>query len=126
MASAAMLANLYFLDLMVKTGKKPSELIDYLYKKVGPHYYNRVDIVFPEAERASIIARVRDNPPDAIDGVKVSNLDKTDGYRFNLADNSWLLVRFSGTEPLLRIYAETSSPERVTHFLETGKKLAGV
>ena len=117
------LANLYFLDLMVKTGKKPSELIDYLYKKVGPHYYNRVDIRFPESERSNIIARVRDNPPESIDGVKVSDVDKTDGYRFNLADNSWLLIRFSGTEPLLRIYAETSSPERVAHFLETGKKI---
>ncbi|HTY82156.1 MAG TPA: phosphoglucomutase/phosphomannomutase family protein [Dehalococcoidales bacterium] len=120
------LANLFFLDLVVRTGKKPSELIDYLYKKVGPHYYNRIDITFPEAERANIIARVRDNPPSAIDGVKVANLDKTDGYRFNLADNSWLLIRFSGTEPLLRIYTETSSPERVARFLDAGKKMAGV
>jgi phosphomannomutase len=120
------LANLYFLDLMVRTGKKPSELIDYLYKKVGPHYYQRLDIRFPEAQREAIIARVRDNPPAAIDNIKVSNIDTTDGYRFNLADNSWLLIRFSGTEPLLRIYAETASPERVARFLELGKEMAGV
>jgi phosphomannomutase len=120
------LANLYFLDLMVKTGKKPSELIEYLYKKVGPHYYQRDDIRFPEVERAVIVERVRDKPPATIDSVKVLDIDTTDGYRFNLADNSWLLIRFSGTEPLLRIYAETSSPERVTRFLEIGKKMAGV
>ncbi|MGD0794354.1 MAG: phosphoglucomutase/phosphomannomutase family protein [Dehalococcoidales bacterium] len=120
------LANLYFLDLMVKTGKKPSELIEYLYKKVGPHYYQRDDIRFPEAERAAIVERVRDKPPATIDNVKVLNIDTTDGYRFNLADNSWLLIRFSGTEPLLRIYAETDSPERVARFLEIGKKMAGV
>jgi phosphomannomutase len=120
------LANLYFLDFMVRTGKKPSELLDYLYQKVGPHYYQRVDIRFPEAERAAIIARVRDNPPAAIENVRVSNIDTTDGYRFNLADNSWLLIRFSGTEPLLRIYAETDSTERLARFLEAGKKLAGV
>src|SRR4030042_1430089 len=76
------LANLYFLDLMVKTGKSPSELIDYLYSRVGPHHYRRVDIKFPEAERQTIIGRVLDNPPGTIDGVKVVKLDTRDGYRF--------------------------------------------
>jgi len=120
------LANLYFLDLMVRTGLSPSGLIDYLYKKVGPHYYQRVDIRFPEAERKAIIDRVKNNPPATIDNIKVLKLDTTDGYRFNLADNTWLLIRFSGTEPLLRIYAETDSPERVTRLLEIGKQMAGV
>ena len=120
------LANLYFLDLMVKTGKKPSELIEYLYSKVGPHYYQRADIKFPETERQSIISRVRDNPPEAIDNVPVANADTLDGFRFFLADNSWLLIRFSGTEPLLRIYTETDSPERAERLLGMGKELAGV
>jgi phosphomannomutase len=120
------LANLYFLDLMVRTGKSPSQLIDYLYKKVGPHYYQRVDIRFPEAERKAIIDRVRNYPGKTIDNVKILKLDTTDGYRFNLADNTWLLIRFSGTEPLLRIYTETDSPERVKRLLETGKKMAGI
>jgi alpha-D-glucose phosphate-specific phosphoglucomutase len=120
------LANLYFLDFMVKTGKNPSELLDYLYSRVGPHHYHRVDIKFPETERQAIIGRVRDNPHPTIDGVKVVKLDTTDGYRFILTDNTWLLIRFSGTEPLLRIYAETDSPERALHLLEIGKKIAGV
>ncbi|MHB8105605.1 MAG: phosphoglucomutase/phosphomannomutase family protein [Dehalococcoidales bacterium] len=120
------LANLYFLDFIVKTGKNPSELLEYLYSKVGPHHYRRVDIKFPEAERQNIIGRLRDNPPPTIDGVKVEKLDTTDGYRFILADNTWLLIRFSGTEPLLRIYAETDSPERALRLLEIGKKIAGV
>ncbi len=120
------LANLYFLDLMERLGKSPSGLIDYLYGKVGPHYYERVDIRFPEAERQAIVDRVRDYPSDVIDNVKILNVDTTDGFRFNLADNTWLLIRFSGTEPLLRIYTETDSPERVERMLETGKKMAGV
>jgi len=119
------LAGLYFLDLMIKTGKTPSELIDYLYSKVGPHYYQRMDIKFPEGERQAIISRIRDNFPESIAGVKVVNLDTTDGFRFILADTTWLLIRFSGTEPLLRIYAESSSPARVEKLLEVGKKLAG-
>jgi alpha-D-glucose phosphate-specific phosphoglucomutase len=120
------LANLYFLDLMVKTGKSPSELIAYLYSKVGTHHYRRVDVHFPEARRQAIIGRVRDNPPQTVDGSKVLKVDTTDGFRFNLADNSWLLIRFSGTEPLLRIYAETDSVPRAEKMLELGKKLAGV
>jgi phosphomannomutase len=120
------LANLYFLDLMVRTGKNPSELIDYLYSKVGPHHYRRVDIKFPEAERQAIINRVREKPPASIDNVDVVKVDTTDGFRFLLADNSWLLIRFSGTEPLLRIYTETDSPERVERLLKIGREIAGV
>ena len=120
------LANLYFLDLMIKTGKTPSELIDYLYSKVGPHYYQRVDIEFPEGERQTIIDRLQHNPPEAIEGVKVVKTDTADGFRFTLADNTWLLIRFSGTEPVLRIYAETDSQARVERLLEFGKELAGV
>jgi alpha-D-glucose phosphate-specific phosphoglucomutase len=119
------LASLYFLDLMVRTGKSPSELLSYLYSKVGPHYYKRVDIKFPEQKRQSIIDRVR-KPIETIDGVKVTKLDTTDGYRFILADNTWLLIRFSGTEPLLRIYNETDSPERAERILKIGREMAGV
>ena len=120
------LSGLYFLDLMVKTGKTPSELIDYLYSKVGPHHYHRVDIEFPEGEREAIISRVKDNPPKRIDGVDVIKFDTADGFRFVLADTTWLLIRFSGTEPLLRIYTETNSPERVKRLLDFGNNMAGV
>ncbi|MDD5127774.1 MAG: phosphoglucomutase/phosphomannomutase family protein [Dehalococcoidales bacterium] len=120
------LANLYFLDLMVKTGKTPSQLLDYLYRKVGPHYYERVDVTFPEADRQAIISRVRDNAPQVIGGVKVVRLDTGDGFRFILADNSWLLIRFSGTEPVLRVYSETGSTARARRMLDFGRKLAGV
>ena len=120
------LAGLYFLDLMLKTGKSPSELIDYLFSRVGPHHYRRVDIKFDAKERQAIMGRVWKDAPESIDDVKVTKLDTTDGFRFILADNSWLLIRFSGTEPLLRIYAETDSPERALHLLDIGKKIAGV
>jgi len=120
------LAGLYFLDLMLKTGKTPSQLIDYLYSKVGPHYYQRQDFTFPENERPAIAKRITNNSPQSIDGVKVAKSDTTDGFRFILADTTWLLIRFSGTEPLLRIYAESNSPARVDRLLELGRELAGV
>jgi len=120
------LANLYFLDLMVKTGKKPSELIDYLYSKVGPHHYRRVDIKFDEKRRKAIIERVQNYKPESIDNVRVVRIDTTDGFRFVLEDNTWLLIRFSGTEPLLRVYTETDSIERVDRLLKMGREIAGV
>ena len=120
------LSSLYFLSLMVKTGKNPSDLIDYLYSKVGPHHFDRVDVEFPEEERQTIIARLKETRPESIDGVKVVKLDTSDGFRFILADTTWLLIRFSGTEPLLRIYTESNTPARVEKLLNLGKELAGV
>ncbi len=120
------LAGLYFLDMMIKTGKTPSELLAYLYSKVGPHYYHRVDVKFSEGERQAIIGLIRDNSPSSIAGLKVVRVDTADGFRFVLADNSWLLIRFSGTEPLLRIYAEGNSPAQTGELLGAGKGLAGV
>jgi len=120
------LAGLYFLDMMIKTGKTPSQLLDYLYAKVGPHYYQRIDVKFAESERQVIIKRIRDNTPQSINGVKVVKADTTDGFRFILADTTWLLIRFSGTEPVLRIYAESNSQSRVEKLLGFGRELAGV
>jgi phosphomannomutase len=120
------LAGLYFLDLMIKQKMKPSQLVAHLYNKVGPHYYHRIDLDYPAKDRDAIISRVKNSNPEQIDNVPVVKIDTLDGYRFRLADTSWLLIRFSGTEPVLRIYAETSSLERVQRLLAEGKKLTGV
>jgi alpha-D-glucose phosphate-specific phosphoglucomutase len=117
------LAGLYFLDLMLKTGKSPSQLINYLHSKVGPHYYQRVDIKLGDTEEAISASHLRDLSPGAIDGIKVVSSDSKDGLRLILADNSWLLIRFSQTEPLLRLYAESSTPERVDRLLKAAQEL---
>ena len=100
------LAGLYFLDLMVKTGKKPTELIDVLYSKVGPHYYDRIDRSF-SGDRKDREAKILDAKPETIGGLKVMRLDTTDGFKFVLEDGGWMLIRFSGTEPIMRVYTET-------------------
>lgn len=120
------LAGLYFLDFMIKTGKTPSELLKYLYSKVGEHHFKRVDIEFSENERQAITERLRDNAPQTIKGVKVIRVDTFDGFRFTLADGTWLLIRFSGTEPILRIYAESDSKVRIEKLIEFARKLAGI
>ena len=120
------LAALYFIDFTARTGKTPSRLLKELYSKVGEHYYNRNDVKFDERERGKIINRVREYMPEEIDGVKLLTRDTSDGFRFLLSDGSWLLIRFSGTEPLLRIYAESNSNSRVAQLLELGKTVTGI
>ena len=120
------LASLYFLDYLSKTGKRPSQLIEDLYDKVGPHYFDRVDVTFPSEQRLSITDRVKATPHQEVAGVRVARYETSDGFRFVLQDTSWLLVRFSGTEPLLRIYAEASSPQRVEELIHAGRGMAGL
>ena len=117
------LSGLFILDMMVRTGKRPSELLDYLYEKVGPHYYDRLDITLSTEQRDSIAGRIADVRPDTIGGVRVASQDSIDGYRFILEDGSWVAVRFSGTEPLLRIYAEGENADRVDILLSEARGL---
>jgi phosphomannomutase len=120
------LAGIYLLDLMVSLGKKPSELVEYLYSRVGPHYYHRLDVEIPQEQHQKVIDRIAHHTPAHLVGTPVARLDTQDGFRFILDDGSWLLIRFSGTEPLARIYAESHSPEQVEKLLEAGRKLAGL
>lgn len=122
----AILAGLYFLDFIVQTGKTPSQLLEYLYSKVGPHYYDRRDFRISVAKRQTILHRLSTSSPDAIAGTRVTSADTTDGFRFFLSDDSWLLIRFSGTEPLVRVYSEAGSLERAEALLDEGKKLIGL
>ena len=120
------LSGLFILDYMAQTGKRPSELLADLYAKVGVHEYDRVDVTIRPEERATIEAHVRDNQPTTVAGLRVESRDQVDGYRFHLEGGWWLLIRFSGTEPLIRIYAEMPSSELVQRALADGQQIAGV
>lgn len=118
------LANLYFLDMQVRTGKTPSQLIDWLFSKVGPHYYDRIDSRIDPQQREAIKAKLNTAQPATIGGLKVTGKDMTDGYKFGLEDGGWLLIRMSGTEPLMRVYCETTKESLVEPVLQDGVKLA--
>jgi alpha-D-glucose phosphate-specific phosphoglucomutase len=120
------LAGLYLLDLMIKLRKSPSQLLGYLYSLVGPHYYDRVDLPIPAGQLESAIARVKESRPERIAGLKVTDVDTLDGFRYVLEDGGWLLIRFSGTEPLIRIYTETTDSQRVQPILVDGRKIVGL
>jgi len=121
----AIVAGLYVLDLMVRLDRPMSGVLDYLREKLGDWHYLRVDVRYPAADRAAIAERVAAAQPAALDGSPVTSIGTRDGYKFYAADGSWLLIRFSGTEPLLRIYTETTSLDRVQRLLKQGRELAG-
>lgn len=119
------LAGLYILDMMVRLGQKPSELINTLFSKVGAHYYDRIDKPFT-GDRNSREQSILNNKPDRIGGFKVTSLDTTDGFKFNLEDGGWMLIRFSGTEPIMRVYCETTHQDKVKAILDDGLRVAGL
>ena len=120
------LSGLMLLDLMVRTGKTVSELLSILKDTVGPHSYDRIDLHFDASQRDSIERRVGQAQPEELAGRRVEEIDTRDGYRFVLPDGYWALIRFSGTEPLIRIYAEGESPDMVQRMLSEARSLAGV
>ncbi|MDE3268486.1 MAG: phosphoglucomutase/phosphomannomutase family protein [Chloroflexota bacterium] len=120
------LSALFILDMMVRTGRRPSKLLDHLYDLVGPHFYDRSDIPLLPGQREVVAGAIGNTNPDSVAGVKVASSDTTDGRRFVLEDGSWVTVRLSGTEPLVRIYAEAPSQERVESLLAEARGLVGL
>jgi phosphomannomutase len=119
------LAGLYFLDMMVRLKKEPSELLALLFSKVGPHYYDRIDKSF-SGDRASREQKILNAKPETVGGLKVTGLVTVDGYKFCLEDGGWMLIRFSGTEPIMRVYCETTHQDKVQAILKDGLKIAGL
>ncbi|MBN1179163.1 MAG: phosphoglucomutase/phosphomannomutase family protein [Anaerolineae bacterium] len=121
------LGNLYFLDLMVQTGKSPAQLLNHLYDTLGAtYYYDRVDTRFPSEKRPEAKARIDAARPEQLAGMKVTDIVTLDGYKFVLEDGGWLLIRFSGTEPIIRVYCETTDESKVQPLLRAGLEIAGL
>ncbi len=127
-------ADLLLLDLFLRekaAGRWPvSKALAAFHELAGPSFYRRVDV---HVERASypalkdrLLVELRTNAPAQLDGAPVTKteaLDTNDGFKFYTADGSWLLVRFSGTEPLVRVYTEATSPEAREAMIAAGERL---
>ena len=121
------LAGLYILDLMRLLNQKPSELLGTLFAKTGTEsHYDRIDSTFPSDQKEQIIDRVKSANPSTIGGLTLKDVDTSDGFKFNLDGGDWLLIRFSGTEPIIRVYCETTDSDRVQPILQDGLSIAGL
>jgi len=116
------LSGLLILDMMIKTQSPLSELIENLTNKVGEHFYIREDIPFESSKRKEIDTILSTRSFNSIAGININNVNDEDGFKFYLQDNSWVLVRFSGTEPLLRLHAESNSLDQVESLVKDIKK----
>ncbi len=116
----ALLSALYLLEAIVTSNQNLNTLYQDLQEKTGFSFcYDRIDLPLASMDvRAQLLDRLKNNPPGEIAGKSVVSCLSVDGYKFGLADSSWLLIRFSGTEPVLRLYCEAPT------MLEVRKTLA--
>ena len=120
------LSALFFLESMAMSGKSPIELLAEIHQITGPHTFRRIDIEFTPDQRQRIATAVNGEAPTTLGGVEVVNEDRRDGVRLDLQDGSWAVVRMSGTEPLVRIYAESSSEQLREAVLDDFRAHLGV
>lgn len=121
-----LLSALYLLEAMVESGSDLGQLYASLQEKTGfSSAYDRIDLPLASLDvRDRVQSTLQQNPPTEIAGQAVTGCLTTDGFKFRLADQRWLMVRFSGTEPLLRLYCEAASPKLVQETLNWAKEWA--
>jgi phosphomannomutase len=119
------LMGLLLLEVMAHYGKPLHQLVEELLNEFGPAQYARTDLRLtrPVAKNKMVDMLLNSAPKD-ISGVALEEIQTADGIKYYLADGSWLLIRPSGTEPVLRVYAEAPNDERVAALLSFGEEIA--
>ncbi|WP_413199130.1 phosphoglucomutase/phosphomannomutase family protein [Nostoc piscinale] len=122
----ALLSALYVLEAIVESGRDLSEYYSDLQQQTGFNSaYDRIDLPLASMEvRSRLLQQLQTQPLTEIAGKAVIDCQTIDGYKFRLADHSWLMIRFSGTEPVLRLYCEASTIEEVHKTLDWAKQWA--
>ena len=119
------LMGLLLLEMVAKTQTPLHELVDQLLAEVGPSNYTRLDLRLSRpVSKDRVVDRLAQQAPNSIGGRKVSEVTTLDGIKYLMEDDSWLLIRPSGTEPVLRIYAEGQETEMVEALLDHGRFVA--
>lgn len=113
-------------EFMAKSGKSLYELIEEVYEITGPFSFDRNDVHLPEEKKQQIIADCKARKFSAFGSYKVQRVEDLDGYKHFLSDDSWVMIRPSGTEPLLRIYAEAEDMKEVQKILKATREVLGV
>jgi len=100
--------------------KSVNQIYARLEKEFGPHRYARFDAHYPLEQRAALMEKLKNNPPAKLLRSPLAKVETRDGVKYVAADSSWLMLRGSGTEPVLRIYAEAKSDADVQKLLKLG------
>ncbi len=116
-------AGLLLLELLATERRSINQLIARLEHRYGPHRYGRIDTHFPLDKRPALLEFLKNNAPSKLLGSPLAEVKGYDGVKYIAQDSSWLMLRGSGTEPILRIYAEASSDEAVRKLLKKGVEL---
>jgi phosphomannomutase len=119
-----MLSAMLMMQMMAMRKKSFEEILADVEKEFGKLYYVRNDINYPNELKPRLFDYLKKNTPKEFDGHKVKEVKSQDGMKFVLADDSWLLFRLSGTEPILRIYSEATSQSLAETLVGRGKDLA--
>ena len=119
------LFGLLLLEIVAASGAPLEELVDDLLREVGPAHYARKDLRLAHPiSKAEMTRRLTESAPASIDGLAVATVESLDGVKYVMADDAWLLIRPSGTEPVLRVYAEAREEKMVQALLGFGQKVA--
>lgn len=110
--------GLVMMEYMAKTEKNLSALIEEVYEQTGSFAVERYDLHITEEQKQAIIAKCKANAFERFGSYEVKGLETTDGYKFRLENECWVMIRPSGTEPVLRVYAEAGSSEAAYHILD--------
>ncbi len=118
------LMGLMLLEVMAASDAPLHEVVADLQKTYGPAHYGRIDTrlsrTLPKKQMTALLA---DSAPLTLNGESITQIDTLDGIKFKMADHSWLLIRPSGTEPVLRVYAEAPTPDAVAALLDAGSEM---
>jgi phosphomannomutase len=117
------LACMLVLEMMAVEGKSLKQIFKDFYKKYNMYYDKKVSIPKKEIEINEFMEKLNLNPPLSINKTSVWRIDQTDGFKFILKNGNWLALRPSGTEHLIRIYAEAKDPASPEKLIQEAKKL---
>lgn len=109
-------------EYMAKSGKSLEELIEEVYDLVGPFAFERIDLHLKEEQKQSIMADCAAGNIKELGGRAIQRVDDTDGFKFFFNDDEWIMIRPSGTEPVLRTYCESTSSEAAIEILKSAHK----
>lgn len=115
--------GLLLLEFMAKTGKNLNQLINEVYEIVGSFYFDRNDLHLNDTLKNEIVNNCKNGVYTSFGNYTVQKMEDVDGYKFHLSENSWIMIRASGTEPLLRVYAEAANKEETEKILSTVKNV---